>query len=119
MTEWEKLEPIGTRMFRAVPIGFETLPNGRTRAKTIGKEFRETRGYGELEDSVWVAKAMAVIQQDAELLELYTAIRAHMDTHIYFLKKETEKQDWAIGCMFHKAYEHWKDFEGNKTIIWM
>ena len=120
--ELEKLERTSTRMYRHVPTGgFETLKNGKTRTKTVGKEFFHTKGYGEIETCVWAEKMMKAIE-GTELMDLYHAIRDHMETHIYFLKKEEEKKEWALGCLEYKAYEHWPDFvypKSEETIIWL
>lgn len=122
MTEFEKYRPVGPRYGRSVATGGLELVKGKFKKITKYEEYYKTQGAGEVELKRWTEKVLEIVNADENLYRMYQAIRKHMDTHIYFLHKEWEKAEWALECLYFKAYEYWPDFVypgEEQTIIWL
>lgn len=65
----------------------------------------------------WKKRAMEEIEAAGEM-ELLENIKEHCLTNCAWLRKE-EIEEYAIGCLCHRSYRAWKDFESKETIIWM
>ena len=111
----EKYKPKSVRYGRQVPTGgFEKLSNGRIHHKTTYKEFFQLPDGREIEISQWKEEAVKV----DGLTELYEAIKSYVSNYAW-LKKTEEVEMYAMECMLHGSYKHWKDFtyEGKEVQI--
>lgn len=107
----EKYEASFVRIGRAEPDG-QVLVNGHWKKKHKYMEYFKLRTGELVETHKWTDLAMAAVEQDGKT-ELYERIRERTD-QFKWLQSEKERKQYALECMYSKAYEHWSDF----TIIW-
>lgn len=108
----EKYRPIESRIGRAEKVGMEFTNRGTVKMKSVYREYMKTPS-GEIEVNKWRELAKAAVEADGKT-ELFERIMDYLKDYRW-LKKITDREEWALECMYIDAYMYWEGFE----VIWM
>ena len=106
MATYEELRP-GLRHFKTTEIGKVRNPNGTYSRITRGDEYFETK-LGLIREDKWTEIAYQAVKENNDL-PLLDVIETYVREHCLWLK-EREIRTYALDCLLHKSYLHWKDF---------
>ena len=81
---------------------------GKIRYKSTTEQGFSTKA-GDMTKAAWRQQAEEIIRENV-LESLLEDIKGHCRMYCAWLKKESELELYAMGCLASRAYESWEDF---------